>query len=47
MPRLKKRMIRRFYLRPGDLWRRVTSVRSLYELRAQAREGLALLRRNV
>lgn len=47
MLRLKKRMIRRFYLRPGYLWRRVTSVRSLYELRAQAREGLALLRRNV
>jgi len=47
MVKLKKRMIRRFYLRPGYLWRRVTSARSLYELRAQAREGLALLRRNV
>ena len=43
---LKKRMIRRFYLRPSYLWRRVSSVRSLYELRAQAREGLALLLRN-
>ena len=44
---LKKQMIRRFYLRPAYLWRRMRSVRSLYELRAQAREGLALLRRNV
>jgi len=44
---LKKRMIRRFYLRPSYLWRRATSVRSLWELRAQAREGLALLRRNL
>ena len=44
---LKKRMIRRFYLRPSYLWRRMRSVRNLYELRAQAREGLALLRRNV
>ena len=43
---LKKRMIRRFYLRPSYLWRRVSSVKSLYELRAQAREGLALLLRN-
>ena len=47
MLRLKKRMVRRFYMRPGYLWRRVTSARSLYELGAQAREGLALLRRNV
>jgi len=44
---LKKRMVRRFYLRPGYLWRRVSSVRSLHELSAQLREGLALLRRNV
>jgi hypothetical protein len=44
---LKRRMIRRFYLRPGYLWRRMTSASSLYELGAQAREGLALLRRNV
>jgi radical SAM superfamily enzyme YgiQ (UPF0313 family) len=44
---LKRRMIRRFYLRPTYLWRRVTSARSLYELGAQAREGLALLCRNV
>jgi radical SAM superfamily enzyme YgiQ (UPF0313 family) len=44
---LKKRMVRRFYLRPSYLWRRVTSASSLYELRAQAREGLALLFRNV
>ncbi|MCC7014252.1 MAG: radical SAM protein [Planctomycetes bacterium] len=44
---LKKRMVRRFYLRPSYLWRRVTAARSLFELRAQAREGLALLFRNV
>lgn len=44
---LKKKMIRRFYLRPSYLWSRLRSVSSLYELRAQAREGLALLRRNV
>ncbi|MCZ6598022.1 MAG: radical SAM protein [Planctomycetota bacterium] len=47
MVRLKKRMVRRFYLRPSYLWRRLTSAESLYELGAQAREGLALLRRNV
>jgi radical SAM superfamily enzyme YgiQ (UPF0313 family) len=44
---LKKRMVRRFYLRPSYLWRRVTSAANLYELRAQAREGLALLFRTV
>lgn len=44
---LKKRMIRRFYLRPSYLWRRLSRARSLRELGAQAREGLALLARNV
>ncbi len=44
---MKKAMVRKFYLRPGYLWRRVTGVRSLWELGAQFREGLALLRRNV
>jgi radical SAM superfamily enzyme YgiQ (UPF0313 family) len=44
---LKKRMVRRFYLRPGYLWRRMTDTRSWYELSAQVREGFALLRRNV
>lgn len=44
---LKRSMIRRFYLRPSYLLRRITSVRSLWELGSQAREGLALLRRNV
>jgi radical SAM superfamily enzyme YgiQ (UPF0313 family) len=43
---MKKRMVRRFYLRPGYLWKRLRSVRSVYEFKAQAREGLALLRRN-
>lgn len=47
MLELKKRMVRRFYLRPGYLWRRLTNAASLGELRAQAREGLALLLRNV
>ena len=45
--RLKQKAIRRFYLRPSYLWRRLTAVRSWYELKAQVREGLALLRRNV
>jgi anaerobic magnesium-protoporphyrin IX monomethyl ester cyclase len=44
---LKREMIRRFYLRPSYLARRLGSTRSLWELGAQAREGLALLRRNV
>ena len=44
---LKKRMIRRFYLRPGYLVQRLRGVRSPWELGAQLREGLALLRRNV
>ena len=44
---MKKRMVRRFYLRPGYLWRRLTSVGSLFELKAQLREGWALLSRNV
>jgi hypothetical protein len=39
--------VRRFYMRPGYLWRRVTDTRSWYELSAQVREGFALLRRNV
>ena len=47
MLELKRTMIRRFYLRPSYLLRRITSVKSLWELGAQAREGLALLRRNV
>ena len=44
---LKKRAVRRFYLRPSYLWRRLKSVRSWYELKSQVREGAALLRRNV
>lgn len=44
---LKKRAIRRFYLRPGYLLRRLRSLTNLHELRAQVREGLALLARNV
>jgi radical SAM superfamily enzyme YgiQ (UPF0313 family) len=44
---MKRRMVRRFYLRPGYLWRRARAAASPWELAAQAREGLALLRRNV
>lgn len=43
---LKKRMVRRFYLRPGYLWRRLRDVRGWRELRDQVREGMALLARN-
>lgn len=46
MLRLKKRMVRRFYLRPTYLLRRVAAVRSLRELVGQVREGVALLGRN-
>lgn len=34
---MKKAMVRRFYLRPGYLWRRLTSVKSPWELTAQIR----------
>jgi anaerobic magnesium-protoporphyrin IX monomethyl ester cyclase len=47
MRALKKRMIRRFYLRPGWIARRLASVRSPGELARQVREGAALLARNV
>jgi radical SAM superfamily enzyme YgiQ (UPF0313 family) len=43
---LKKRMVRRFYLRPGYLWRRLVSVRTPRELASQVREGWTLLARN-
>jgi len=43
---LKKQMVRRFYLRPRYLVRRLASVGSLRELRAQLVEGWELLRRN-
>ncbi|MBI5361602.1 MAG: radical SAM protein [Planctomycetes bacterium] len=44
---LKKELVRRFYLRPGYLWKRLASVRTAHELGAQVREGFALLARNV
>jgi radical SAM superfamily enzyme YgiQ (UPF0313 family) len=44
---LKKSLVRRFYLRPGYLLRRLRAVRGAGELVRQAREGLALLARNV
>lgn len=43
---LKKRAVRRFYLRPSYLWRRLRAVRSWHELKSQLLEGTALLRRN-
>lgn len=47
MEALKRRMVRRFYLRPGYLWRRLRQARNLHELSSQAREGWALLARNL
>jgi anaerobic magnesium-protoporphyrin IX monomethyl ester cyclase len=44
---LKRSAIHRFYLRPSYLLRRLISVGSLWELKAQVTEGLALLSRNV
>lgn len=44
---LKKSLVRRFYLRPSYLWRRLRAVRSWRELGAQVREGAALFARNV
>lgn len=41
--RLQRRAIRRFYLRPGYLFRRLASVRSWYELYASLREGWELV----
>lgn len=43
---LKRRAIRKFYLRPGYLARRVAGVRTFHELQSQVREGFALLMRN-
>ena len=44
---LKRRLVRRFYLRPGYLLDRLRSAASVRELAGQAQEGLALLRRNL
>jgi len=44
---LKKRMVRRFYTRPGWIARRIAGVRSPSELARQVREGAALLARNL
>jgi len=44
---LKKRMVRRFYLRPKWIAGRLASVRSAGELARQVREGAALLARNL
>jgi len=45
--KLKRKAIRRFYLRPSYLLRRLTAVRSWFELRSQLREGLALVLKNL
>jgi len=42
--RLRNRAIRRFYLRPGYMWRRLAGVRSAYELKTLFTEGWSLLR---
>lgn len=47
MHALKKRMVRRFYLRPSWIARRVASVRNPGELARQVREGAALLVQNL
>ena len=44
---LKRKAIRDFYLRPTYLARRIFAVRSARELLAEAREGLALLGKNI
>ena len=44
---MKKRAVRRFYLRPRYLLRRLGSIANPYELAAHLREGFALLARNV
>ena len=44
---LKKKMVRRFYLRPAYLWRRLREAATLPEMAAQVREGWTLLRRNL
>jgi hypothetical protein len=46
MLELKRRAIRRFYLRPGYLFKRLARVRTAHELNSQIREGFALLMRN-
>jgi radical SAM superfamily enzyme YgiQ (UPF0313 family) len=45
--RAKKRLVRRFYLRPSYWWTRARAAQGPRELLAQAREGLALFARNV
>lgn len=45
--RVKRRLVRRFYLRPRYLARRLRGTGSLRQLGSELREGLALLRRNV
>ncbi|KJU85113.1 Fe-S oxidoreductase [Candidatus Magnetobacterium bavaricum] len=40
---LKSSAIRRFYLRPSYLYKRLTGIKTLYEFKEQVSEGLALL----
>ncbi len=41
---LKKKAVRKFYLRPAYLYKRLTSIRSFYELKEQVSEGLSLFK---
>ena len=46
MLELKRSMVRKYYLRPGYLLRRLLAVRTWHELKGQVREGFALLAKN-
>lgn len=46
MLELKRSMVRRYYLRPGYLLRRLVAIRTWHELKGQVREGVALLSKN-
>lgn len=47
MLELKRSMVRRYYLRPGYLLRRLAAIRTWHEFKGQIREGVALLAKNV
>jgi len=40
---LRREAIRRFYLRPGYLWRRLRTVRSWWDLKTQLVDGFGVL----
>jgi anaerobic magnesium-protoporphyrin IX monomethyl ester cyclase len=41
---LRREAVRRFYLRPGYLWRRLMTVRSWWDLKTQLADGLGVVR---